>query len=178
MNRQKIECSDHYQDVMRIMSQQGLLLGSYDASGKANLMAIGWGAMGRIWGVPVWIVLVRPSRYTYQCIEHSGCFTVNVPDAGMEWVCATCGSVSGRRVDKFAECKLTEERGQLVLAPTVAECPVVYECQVVHRNDILPERLADEIITGAYMDGDYHRLYFGKILLASATPDAAARLRS
>jgi flavin reductase (DIM6/NTAB) family NADH-FMN oxidoreductase RutF len=177
MTRQKIECTEHYQDVIEIMGRQGLLLGSYDAAGKANLMTIGWGAIGRIWGIPVWIVLVRPSRYTYPCIEHSGCFTVNVPAAGMESVCATCGSVSGRNVSKFVECKLTEERGQTVLAPTAAEFPIVYECQVVHKNDILPERLSGEIITGAYMDGDYHRVYFGKILLAAAVPDASERMR-
>jgi flavin reductase (DIM6/NTAB) family NADH-FMN oxidoreductase RutF len=177
MDREKIDATEYYQDVVGIMGQRGLLLGSYDAAGKANLMTIGWGAVGRIWGIPVWIVMVRPSRYTYQCIEHSGCFTVNVPEAGMESACALCGSLSGRKVNKFVECKLTEQRAATVLAPTVGECPVVYECQVVHSNDILPEKLSGEILTGAYVDGDYHRVYFGKILLAAAAPDASERLR-
>ena len=176
MPKQKIKYTDHYAAVMEAMNSRGLLLGSYDAAGKPNLMTIGWGAVGTLWGMPVWIVLVRPSRYTYQCIEHSGGFTVNVPTAAMGMACATCGSTSGRTRDKFAECNLTPERAQTVLAPAVAQCAIVYECQVVHRNDVLPERLDGEIISGAYTAGDFHRVYYGKILAVRAEPNAAELL--
>jgi len=173
MAKEKIDYTQHYEAVMGAMTGGGLLLGSYDAAGKANVMTIGWGSLGSVWGVPLWIVLVRPSRYTYRCIEHSGCFSVNVPRPDMHDVVVACGSTSGRDVDKFAECMLTAEKGSAVLAPVVAECPIVYECQVVHSNDILPAKLADEILSGAYVDGDFHRIYFGKILSATAEPDAA-----
>lgn len=173
MTKETIEYTRHMDRVMRQLTSGGLLVGAYDSEGKANVMTIGWGSIGSIWGIPVWTVLVRPSRYTYQCIEHTGCFTVNVPTPEMAMVCATCGSKSGRDIDKFAECKLTAERGGHVLAPKIAECPIVYECQVVHSNDVLPRKLADEILSGAYQDGDYHRVYFGKILDTLAEPDAA-----
>jgi flavin reductase (DIM6/NTAB) family NADH-FMN oxidoreductase RutF len=163
--------------VLKILTGRGLLVGSYDAAGKANLMTIGWGSIGNIWGVPLWIVLVRPSRYTYQCIEHSGCFTVNVPPEGLSMACAVCGSQSGRDADKFAACKLTAARGVHVLAPTVEECPIIYECQVVHSNDVVPAKLIHEIRSGMYISGDFHRVYFGKILAAYAAPDAAELLR-
>ena len=176
MPKLKIKYTDHYVAVMEALNSHGLLLGSYDAAGKPNLMTIGWGAIGTIWGMPVWIVLVRPSRYTYQCIEHSGGFTVNVPSPAMGLACAACGSTSGRNRDKFAECKLTPERAATVLAPAVAQCPIVYECQVVHRNDVLPERLDGEIISGAYTAGDFHRVYYGKILTVRAEPNAAELL--
>jgi len=176
MAKERIEYFRHYGEVMGALTGHGLLLGSFDAAGKANLMTIGWGAIGSIWGIPVWTVLVRPSRYTFQCIDHSGCFTVNVPSAAMGMACAVCGSRSGRDVDKFAECGLTFERAETVLAPTVAECPIVFECQIVHSNDVLPEKLADEILSGAYVDGDYHRIFYGKILSARAEPDAAELL--
>lgn len=172
MSRIKIAYSDHYEAVMRILRGRGLLVGGYDAAGKPNLMTIGWGAIGSIWGVPVWIILVRPSRHTFTCIEHSGSFTVNVPTDDMAMACVLCGSRSGRDTDKFSETGLTAERASTVLAPTVGQCPIVYECQVVHSNDILPAKLSDEILSGAYMDGDYHRVYFGKILSVTAEPDA------
>jgi len=177
MAKKTIDFTTHYEAVIEALTTRGLLLGSYDAAGRANIMTIGWGSLGSIWGIPLWIVLVRPSRYTFRCIEHSGCFSVNVPPADMAMACATCGSTSGRDVDKFAECELTAEKGSTVLAPTVAECPIVYECQVVHDNDILPAKLADEILSGAYVDGDFHRIYFGKILSALAEPDAAELLK-
>ena len=172
MAKRKIDYTDYYELVMKALTRGGLLLGSYDAAGKANIMTIGWGSLGSIWGVPAWIVLVRPSRYTHACIEHAGCFSVNVPKSDMHNELLICGSKTGRDTDKFAECNLTAEKGAAVLAPTVAQCPIVYECQVVHSNDILPAKLADEILTGSYIDGDFHRIYFGKILSASAEPNA------
>jgi len=176
MEREPVEHTAHFEAVVRTMTTHGLLLGSYDAAGTPNIMTIGWGAMGNIWGIPIWTVLVRPSRYTYRCIEHSGCFTVNVPTEDMAAHCVTCGSRSGRDVQKFEACGLTAERAGSVLAPTVGECPLVYECQVMHSNDVLPDRLADEILSGAYVDGDYHRVYWGKILAARAAADAAEQL--
>jgi len=161
---------------MRAMTSRGLLLGSYDAAGKPNVMTIGWGAVGSVWGLPVWVVLVRPSRYTFRCIEHSGCFTVNVPTEATGMACVRAGSAHGFDVDKFAHAGLTAERGQSVLAPAVAECPLVYECQVVHSNDVLPNKLAEEV-RGAYVDEDYHRVYYGRILGTWATEDAAELLK-
>jgi flavin reductase (DIM6/NTAB) family NADH-FMN oxidoreductase RutF len=173
MERTPIAYSEHYQAVMSTMTSRGLLLGSYDAAGKPNAMTIGWGAIGSIWGIPVWTVLVRPSRYTYRCIEHSAGFTVNVPTDDMVLACAGCGSKSGRDMDKFKEFSLEAGRAQSVLAPVIEQCPLVYECQVVHANDILPDKLQNEILTGSYVDGDYHRIYYGKILRTTASADVA-----
>lgn len=176
MSKQKIEFSRHYELAMKTLTQRGLLVGSYDAAGKGNLMTIGWGALGSIWGLPIWIILVRPSRYTYRCIEHSGCFTVNVPDERLSMACAVCGSKSGREIDKFQACKLTLEKCGSVLA--VEQCAISYECEVVHSNDIQPNKLSDAILSGAYVDGDFHRLYYGRILEARAVPDADTLLQA
>jgi len=173
MEKHEIDFTLHYSEVMSAMRSHGLLLGSYDALGRADIMTIGWGSIGSIWGEKIWMVLVRPSRHTYRNIEHSQCFTVNVPASDMQKACVICGSKSGKELDKFELCGLHEEKGLHVLAPTVRECPMVYECQVVHRNDILPEKLSDEILRGSYINGDFHRIYFGKILSARATGNAA-----
>jgi flavin reductase (DIM6/NTAB) family NADH-FMN oxidoreductase RutF len=171
MARQPMHYTDHYATVVKAMTSHGLLLGSYDAAGKPNVMTIGWGSAGTVWGVPVWIVLVRRSRYTFHCIEHSACFSVNVPTEAMGMACVTAGSGTGRDRDKFAAAGLTAEKGTTVLAPTVAECPVVYECQVVHSSDVLPEKLCEDL-AGLYVDESVHRIYFGQILSARAAANA------
>ena len=176
MSKRKMPYTEHFATVMEALASRGLLVGAYDAAGRANLMTIGWGTIGAVWGKPLWVVLVRPSRYTYQCIEEHGCFTVNVPAASMEEACSLCGTRSGRDTDKFAACGLTVERAAAVDAPAVAECPIVYECRVVHSNDVLSPRLAEEIRAGAYPGGDFHRIYWGEILAARAEPDAAELL--
>ena len=65
------------------MSNGGILLASQDAGGKLNPMTIGWGVFGWIWARPVFTVLVRPSRYTFACLEAAGDFTVNVRPTGV-----------------------------------------------------------------------------------------------
>jgi flavin reductase (DIM6/NTAB) family NADH-FMN oxidoreductase RutF len=52
----------------------------------------------------------------------------------------------------------------------LAEALIAYECKVVHKNDVLPDQLAAEVQRSCYPKGDYHRLYFGQILRASARP--------
>jgi len=176
MQRDKMDYREHFDAVMRVMTSRGLLLAAYDASGRANAMTIGWGTLGSIWGMPLWIVLVRPSRYTHACIEHADCFAVNVPGRDLEAACTLCGTKSGRDTDKLVEAGLTVEKGKSVPAPLIAECPIVYECQVVYRSDLLPDALVREIQEGAYVNGDYHRVYFGKILSAEAAAEAGGLL--
>ena len=172
MERKDIAFTDHFTEVMEALTARGLLLGSYDAQGQPNAMAIGWGTIGSVWSMPLWVVLVRPSRYTYQCIEHSGGFTVNVPGADLAEAVEICGTRSGRDGDKLADAHLTAERGANVLAPTLAERPIVYECRVVHRNDVVPDQLVKELMDGPYANGDYHRVYYGRILSAKAAENA------
>jgi flavin reductase (DIM6/NTAB) family NADH-FMN oxidoreductase RutF len=161
---------------MNALTHGGLLLGAYDAAGKANAMTIGWGTLGSVWSLPVWQVLVRPSRYTYQCIEQAGAFSVCVPTLAMADACAVCGSKSGRDMDKLAACRLAVLAGESAKAPDIAACPIVYQCQVVHANDIVPPRLAAEVQSGFYKSGNYHRIYSGKIVAIRMDADAAARL--
>jgi len=127
-------------------------------------MAIGWATVGILWGKPVFVALVRPSRYTYQFIEDIGTFTINVPGpAQRRWV-GICGGRSGRDVDKFALLNLAVTPGQHVNSITLDACPMVYECKVVHHNDVIPANLDGQIDAESYGGRDYHRLYYGEIL--------------
>jgi len=178
MSRQQMAFTDHFGAVLEALASRGLLLGTAGEDDRPNLMTIGWGSIGTAWGRPIWTVLVRPSRHTFAALERTGCFTLNVPPPSLAAACELCGTRSGRDVDKFAACGITKERASRVDAPVVAECPIVYECRVVHSNDVYPPRLAREIQASAYPRGDYHRVYWGEILAASADPDAAAILGS
>ncbi|RKY00149.1 flavin reductase family protein [Candidatus Poribacteria bacterium] len=176
MAKRKIEFTDYLHLSLKVLRETGHLLASLDKNGKPNVMAIGWGTIGIIWGKPIFVVLVRPSRYTFECIEHTGDFTVNVPTKWMKDIVTYCGTVSGRDHDKFAEKGLTAVPGKTVKSPIVAECAIHYECKVVHYNDIIPDHLPQSIISTAYPLGDFHRLYFGEILDAYADEDVESKL--
>ena len=153
----------------------GCLLVSGDV-GEANVMTIGWGLIGPLWGRPFFMVAVRPSRHTFGFIEKTGDFTVNVPRKGMEEIADYCGSVSGREHDKFKEKSLTLKPGKKVGSPVISECGVNYECKVAYRTKVFPSGLPQDIQRDSYPSGNYHTLYFGEILYTSADSDVEESL--
>lgn len=71
---------------------------------------------------------------------------------------------------------MTAEPSRTVSAPGIAEFPVIYECQVVHTNDVVDASLDSEIVTDAYSSGDLHRIYYGEILAVRAAEKARGML--
>jgi flavin reductase (DIM6/NTAB) family NADH-FMN oxidoreductase RutF len=139
----------------------GLLL---IAGFKGNPMTIGWGTIGIIWKIPIFTVLVRPSRYTHELIEESGAFSVNVLSDEYAEQILYCGSHSGRDGDKIRHCGFTLEKGHSISIPHLKQASVVYECRIVHRNNVIGEALKESIYEHYYDQGDLHTLYFGEIL--------------
>jgi flavin reductase (DIM6/NTAB) family NADH-FMN oxidoreductase RutF len=162
VSRREVSYTYQLDHTLDRLSHGGLLLAATRSDGRSNAMTIGWGTVGVIWGLPVWVVLVRPSRFTYSFIQESGVFTVNVPTPEIKGFVTLCGTRSGRDVDKLAQ--VDTSMGQRVACVTLDDCPVVYECKVVHHNDVLPEILLPEIQSRAYPKGDFHRLYYGQIM--------------
>ena len=176
MAKVTIPYTDFFAETMRRMRDDGLLLVTTDAGGKPNVMTIGWGTIGSIWGRPVFVVLVRPSRYSYSRLEQVREFTVNVPPRELAAAASHCGTVSGRDHDKFQDAKLTPVASREVRPPVIQECLVHYECRSLHYNDVVPDALAQAVRDDAYPEGDFHRIYFGEIVAAYAEEDAAERL--
>ena len=171
-DRREADYRDYLAETLRKLSDPGLLLVAPGRDrGRPNAMTIGWATFGVIWGLPICVVLVRPSRYTYGLIESSQDFTVNVPTDAMAEAVAFCGTASGREHDKFQETGLTAQPSRKVRAPIVAECPINFECQVVHFNDVVPANLAEQVNTSSYPRGDYHRLYYGQIVATTVMPE-------
>lgn len=161
-------------ETLSAMTNLGLLLVTQGTSGVPNAMAIGWGSIGSIWGQPVFTVLVRPSRYTYKLLEQNGDFTVNVLPAELGEAVDLCGRETGADMDKFAAAKLTASPGLQAGAPIITQSIIAYECRTLMTNEVVPDRLDREIRESAYASGNFHRLYFGKILCTRAARGLAA----
>lgn len=123
-----------------------LMVGTYDQSGKPNLMSAAWGGICCS-QPPCVAVSLRKATYSYACIMERKAFTVGI--ANMEKMAEAdyVGIVSGRDVDKFAGAGLTHVRSDLVDAPYAAEFPVVLECRLLHVIEIgLHTQFIGEII--------------------------------
>jgi flavin reductase (DIM6/NTAB) family NADH-FMN oxidoreductase RutF len=173
-----VSYTTYLHETLSLLADPGVLLVAAGVDGKPNGMTIGWGAVGIIWGRPIFTVAVRPSRYTYKVMNESDSFTVCVPAEAHYNAIDFCGTKSGRDYDKFAECDMQPLPSTKVRAPGVAGWPVIYECQIVHTNEVVPANLAPAIKAVAYPNGDFHRIYYGEILATRALPDAGKLLKA
>lgn len=154
--------NEYAEKAIDILSKGAFLTTAYD--GKVNTMTIGWGSIGYAWGKPVFMVMVRHSRYTYELIEKSGEFTVSLPFKDMKKYLNFCGTKSGRDVDKIAAMELKTNPGQKLATPVIADCGLTYECKIVYKQVMEPAALDEEYNKKWYAQGDYHTLYFGEIV--------------
>lgn len=84
---------------------------------------------------PMTYISVRPSRYSYELIQASGEFVINLASASIAKAVDFCGVRSGRDMDKLSLMNLTPSPCQQIRAPMLAECPVNLECRV---TQVLP----------------------------------------
>ena len=130
-----------------------------------NTMIIGWGGITVIWGRPVFIVLVRDSRATYNLIESSMEFTVNVPVfSDMKEAIKVCGTQSLRDINKFEVCNLTPIKGRKIDTPIIAECGLNYECKVIYKQTLDQSVVPDFIKDRYYNHNANHTVYYGEII--------------
>ena len=169
MSKQEMTYTDYLQETLNAMANGGLLLVATDRHGKPNAMTIGWATFGVMWGKPVCMVMVRPSRYTYLLMESSDDFTVNVPPSALAQTISFCVTVSGRDHDKFKERGLTAIPAQKVQTPVINECVIHYECKRIYTAGLEKNALDSHIDNACYPQGDHHRLYFGEIVSVYAS---------
>ncbi|HOT74851.1 MAG TPA: flavin reductase family protein [Candidatus Wallbacteria bacterium] len=153
---------EEYGSLINALRGRGALL--ITGVEKPNPMTIGWATLGVIWGKPVMTVLVRPSRHSFFLINSHEEFVVAVPPADMAKQLAFCGTRSGRDHDKFVECSFTKESGVKVKVPHIIECPIHYECRIIHKNNVEANRLDPAIPMQYYPNGDFHTIYYGEVL--------------
>ena len=79
------------------------------------------------------MVGIMPERYTYELITREKEFGVNIPTRDQIALVRTCGSVSGRDVDKYAKAGVTPFRATKIESYLIQECPLNLECKVVHQ---------------------------------------------
>lgn len=152
---------DAFTETIERLRGSGLLLVSGE---RGNPMTIGWATIGVIWSIPVLTVLVRPSRFSFGLMESHREFAVCVPRDEMAEQVAYCGTHSGREVDKISECGFSLEQGSLISIPHIGECPIYYECRVVHKTSVINADLDPTIVQRSYPTGDLHGIYNGEIL--------------
>ena len=136
-----------------------LVVGSYHADGRPNVMTAAWGGIACS-KPPCVCVSLRAATATHGNVVARKAFTISLP-SGEQAAADYFGLVSGRSVDKFSVTGLTPVKAEFVDAPYVAEFPLVVECKVVQVHELgLHTQFIGEIkdvkIEEACLDGDGH----------------------
>jgi len=142
-----------------------VLVTTVDAGGKPNIITLAW--VGIVCSNPFTLSLaIRPTRYSHALLEAVPELVVNVPTKDIVSSTDSCGTVSGRDIDKFADIGLTAIPADEVRAPLIKECPINLECRVVNKlslgsHDVFISRVdkvhVDEELIDASGKIDYSR---------------------
>ena len=120
---------------LRKLPIRPVYLVSSEYGGKKNIVSVGMFAYFS--GKPTMVrVGLAPSRFSYELIQKSGAYVVNVVDEKLIEAVKVCGEISGRDVDKFELAKLTAVLASKVSAPIIGESPLSIECKVVQSVEV------------------------------------------
>ena len=154
-----------------------LVTSSYN--GIINVFTVAWTGI-MCTKPPVTYISVRPERYSYELIDKSGEFVINLASKELVKAVDICGVKSGKNTNKFELTGLTTSSGSKVKAPVIEQSPLSLECKVrdkielgthvVFVADIVAVDVAQELIDKdgrlelekadliAYSHGEYFEL--------------------
>lgn len=154
-------------NAVKLIGEDWMLITAGTAD-SYNMMTASWGGIGVLWNWPVTYIVVRPSRHTRPLLDCHDTYTLTFFDEQYRDILNTCGTKSGRDIDKMHLKGLTPKTtsgGSVYFA----EARLVLECRKVYFQDLTPDNFLSPEIARLYPDKDYHRLYVGRILSCLAT---------
>lgn len=164
MKRSLIPFDQFALPVFHALNDRWMLLASGEnRAGEFNVMTVSWGGLGVMWNKPFVMVVVRPSRYTFEFMEKTGDFTLSAFPGEFKDQLTLCGTRSGRALDKVKACGFTPIPSSTISSPGFDEAELTFECSTMYYQDIDPSHFMAEHIEKNYGGRDYHRLYLGEI---------------
>ncbi|MGB9886714.1 MAG: flavin reductase family protein [Moorellales bacterium] len=120
---------------------------------RRNVMTVAWQTPLSA-RPPLVGVSIATGHLSHEFIDASGEFAVNVPGVDLLSKVHLCGTVTGRKLDKFEKAGLTPVPARKIKAPLIEECLAHLECRVVARHPV----------------GD-HTLFVGQVVAATVQPE-------
>jgi len=118
----------------RLIGSGPLVLVSSLFNGRTGLTPIAWN-MPVSDDPPIVALEIWEKHFIYKAILETKDFVINIPSSDMAETCRKLGSVSGQKVDKFKEFRLTKEKSAKIKSPRLGQAIGILECK------LLPEKL-------------------------------------
>jgi flavin reductase (DIM6/NTAB) family NADH-FMN oxidoreductase RutF len=123
--------------VRRYLEPGPIVLVSSRWRDKTNIMTMGWHTVMEFTPSLVGCVIAG-GNHSFEMIRRSGECVINLPTTALTDTVVRIGNVSGARIDKFREFRLSADAAEEVGAPLIRECPANFECRL--HDDALVDR--------------------------------------
>ena len=152
--KEKTMGKQHWKPGNMLNPVPAVMVSVTDKEGKSNIITVAWA--GTVCTNPPMVsISVRPSRYSYQILEETGEFVINLTNESLVKVCDYCGVVSGRDVNKFAKTGLTPIPMEHVHAMGIDESPVNMECKITEKRELGSHTMFIAEVVGVTVDDRY-----------------------
>lgn len=152
--KEKTMGKQHWKPGNMLNPVPAVMVSVTDKEGKSNIITVAWA--GTVCTNPPMVsISVRPSRYSYQILEGTGEFVINLTNESLVKACDYCGVVSGRDVDKFAKTGLTPIPMEHVHAMGIDESPVNMECKITEKRELGSHTMFIAEVVGVTVDDQY-----------------------
>ena len=152
--KEKTMGKQHWKPGNMLNPVPAVMVSVTDKEGKSNIITVAWA--GTVCTNPPMVsISVRPSRYSYQILEETGEFVINLTNESLVKACDYCGVVSGRDVDKFAKTGLTPISMEHVHAMGIDESPVNMECKITEKRELGSHTMFIAEVVGVTVDDQY-----------------------
>jgi flavin reductase (DIM6/NTAB) family NADH-FMN oxidoreductase RutF len=135
----------------RLINCGEVILASCGYAGKTNIVTCAW-QMPISKTPPLLAIALAKGHYSCELITKSREFMINIPQWALLDKVMLCGSVSGRKIDKFKAAEFTPQKANVLKeCPKIAECIANIECKLSDTREA----------------GD-HFIFFGEVSYAQA----------
>lgn len=105
---------------------------SVGTGSDSNLITLAWVARV-VSKPPIMSISVRPSRHSFSLLNDLEEYVINIPFSNHVREMDFCGTRTGKRIDKWKELGLTQEKATKVRVPLIKEFPINIECKVIQK---------------------------------------------
>lgn len=120
----------------RLIGSGPVVLVSSLLKGRAGLTPIAW-HMPVSDDPPIVALEIWKDHFIHKAILETGDFVINIPSSEMADTIRKLGSISGKKVDKFNEYKLTKEASKIVKSPRLGSSIGIMECKLRREERLL-----------------------------------------
>jgi Conserved protein/domain typically associated with flavoprotein oxygenases, DIM6/NTAB family len=149
-------------NIIKMLNDDWMLI-TAGKKDQFNMMTASWGGLGVLFGKPIAMCFINPTRYTYQLMEKNDTYTFTFYTEAYRQALQYCGSNSGKNTDKVKGSGLTPistPEGSMAFG----EAWLIIECRKLVSQSLTPEAISNEKVKEEWSGKQLNKMFIGEII--------------